>query len=85
MATEISHNLFTSAMSSQPAFHPAVEPRRAQPHSTQTSGPQAASAEPVVLGSREIQHAVVQMNEVAKASNHRLSFTLDYESNDIIV
>jgi len=25
------------------------------------------------------------MNELAKASNHRLSFTMDYETNDVIV
>lgn len=83
MATDISHTLFTSAMSPQPAFHPAVEPRRT-PTTTQNPGSRAPE-ETSVLGSREIQHAVVQMNELAKASNHRLSFTMDYETNDIIV
>ncbi len=85
MATEISPTLFTSAMSPQPAFHPAVEPRRAPPQPTPASGAKSAPEEAYVLSSRDIQHAVVQMNELAKVSNHRLSFTLDYETNDIIV
>jgi len=85
MATDISHTLFTSAMSSQPAFHPAVEPRRAPLPSSPNPSATVAPEETSVLRSREIHSAVVQMNELAKASNHRLSFTMDYETNDVIV
>jgi flagellar protein FlaG len=88
MATDISHgvspNLFTSALSPQPAFHPAVEPRRTSPNPSQDHGPAAAS-EPVVLGPKDLQHAIVQMNELVKVTNHRLSFSMDYETNDVIV
>jgi flagellar protein FlaG len=84
MSTEISGTMFSSAMAPHPAFHPAVEPRR--PTSV---APQPSSNEPVVLDpvfdSKEIKHAVAEMNELAKASNHRLSFTMDYETNDVIV
>jgi len=38
-----------------------------------------------VFDSIEIKHAVAEMNELAKAMNHKLSFTMDYETNDVIV
>lgn len=85
MATDISHTLFTSAMSPQPAFHPAVEPRRHSPISSQASGQNPGNPDVPKLGAREIQHAVAQMNNLAQAMNHRLSFTMDYETNDVIV
>ncbi len=84
MATDISHTLFASALGSQPVFHQAVEPRRMNP-----SQPQPAREEvsPVVapLSPKEIQHTVAQLNDLAKVTNHRLSFTMDYETNDVIV
>lgn len=89
MATDISHNvlpnLFTSALSSQPAFHPAVEPRRTTMQPSPESAVAAAAPEAPVLGPRDLHHAVIQMNELAKVTNHRLSFSIDYETNDVIV
>ena len=83
MATDISHTLFTSAMAPQPVFHPAVEPRRTSSIPTQTRDePSLASP---TLTNKEVQYAVSQMNDLAKAMNHRLSFTMDYETHDIIV
>jgi len=83
MATEIAHSLPTSALAPQPVFHPAVDLQRA----TLVAHP--TKNEPVVLDpvfdSKEIKHAVAQMNELAKAMNHRLSFTMDYETHDVIV
>lgn len=85
MATDISSPLFASAMAPQPvAFHPAVEPRRTAVPPTQTSR-QEGSSEPPVLTPKELQHAVGQMNVLAQSLNHRLSFTMDYETNDVIV
>ena len=83
MATDISHTLFTSAMAPQPAFHPAVEPRRPSPAPSQ-SRDEVPQPSPT-LTTKEVQHAVAQMNDLAKAMNHRLSFTMDYETHDIIV
>jgi len=83
MATDISSTLFNSAIAPQPAFHPAVEPHRTpapQPLSTEES----ASKE-TILDPKEIQHAVAEMNELAKATNHRLSFSIDNDTHDIIV
>jgi len=86
MATDISHTQYSSALSSQLAFHPAVEPRRSSlPHPQNNDSAPAAAAEVPVLGAKEIQHAVGQMNELAKVMNHRLSFTMDYETHDVIV
>lgn len=87
MATDIAHgvspNLFPSALSPQPAFHPAVEPRRTPTTPSQEHGQTLPDA--VVLGPKDLQHAVVQMNELVKVTNHRLSFSMDYETNDVIV
>jgi flagellar protein FlaG len=83
MATDISSNLFTSAMAPQPVYHPAVEPRRAPP--TPTQAPQPADFKQTILDPKEIQHAVAQMNDLAKAMNHRLSFSIDEETHDVIV
>lgn len=83
MATDISHTLFTSALSPQPAFHPAVEPRRTSTPSHALGN--GAPPEVPVLGPKEVEQAVAQMNNLAKAMNHRLSFTMDYETNDVIV
>jgi flagellar protein FlaG len=78
MATEISA-VFTPANVSQLAFHPAAESRRAAPLP-------AAGEHPVpVLGSHELKHAVEQMNSLARIMNHRLSFSVDQETHDIIV
>jgi uncharacterized FlaG/YvyC family protein len=85
MATEISHTLFTSAMSPQPVFHPAVEPRRFIPQPSPSQHPSEDVVESHVLSPKEVQHAVAQMNDFAKVMNHRLSFTMDYETNDVIV
>ena len=83
MATEISHNLFTSAMAPQPVYHPAVEPRRTPP--TPPQRVQESDFHETILDPKEIQHAVAQMNELAKAMNHRLSFSIDDETHDVIV
>jgi flagellar protein FlaG len=85
MATDISSTLFASAMAPQPvAFHPAVEPRRTTSPSSQAPR-QDTATESSYLTTKEIEHAVGQMNELAKVMNHRLSFTMDYETNDVIV
>ena len=79
MANEISA-VFTPANVSQLAFHPAAEPRRV------TTPLPGASQEPVpMLDSRELKHAVEQMNALASIMNHRLSFSVDQETHDIIV
>lgn len=83
MATDISHSLFASAMAPQPVYHPAVEPRRTIPTPSQTR--EETNVPSPTLTSKEVQYAVSQMNDLAKAMNHRLSFTVDYETNDIIV
>jgi uncharacterized FlaG/YvyC family protein len=84
MATEISSPLFASAIASQPVFHPAVEPRRPV-----SQKPQPTGADPVQdvghLTPKELEYAVGQMNQLAKVMNHKLSFSLDYETHDIIV
>lgn len=84
MATDISGTVFASAMAPHPVFHPAVEPRRPTPITPQPSANDPPVLDPV-FDSKEIKHAVAQMNELAKASNHRLSFTMDYETHDVIV
>jgi flagellar protein FlaG len=78
MANEISA-VFSPANVSQLAFHPAAEPRRTTPlpEKTEESVP--------VLDSRELKHAVEQMNSLASIMNHRLSFSVDQETHDIIV
>ena len=83
MATDISSTLFASAMAPQPAFHPAVEPRRPIP--TPSQRPQESDLKQTILDPKEIQHAVAQMNDLAKAMNHRLSFSIDEETHDVIV
>jgi flagellar protein FlaG len=83
MATDISSTLFASAMAPQPAFHPAVEPRRTAPNLTQPAT--EVDFKQTILDPKEIQHAVAQMNELAKAMNHRLSFSIDNETHDVIV
>ena len=83
MATDISSTLFTSAMAPQPVFHPAVEPRRAP--SPPSQPPVDEDLKQTILDPKEIQHAVAQMNELAKAMNHRLSFSVDDETHDVIV
>lgn len=85
MATDISHTLFTSAMSPQPVFHPAAEPRRVPISTTQDQGTTSVPRDVPVLGVKDLQHAVVQMNELAKFLNHRLSFSMDAETHDVIV
>jgi len=83
MAQEISSSLFAPAIAPQPAFHPAVE-------SLRTISPQAQlTKEPApletILDPKEIQRAVAQMNELSGAMNHRLSFSIDNETHDVIV
>jgi flagellar protein FlaG len=84
MATEISNSLFPSAMASQPVYHQAAETRRTIPIPAprQTEAPTETIH---VMDSKEIRHAVAEMNELAKASNHRLSFSIDSETHDVIV
>ena len=84
MATEISGTLSASAMAPLPAFHPAVETRRPAPPAPQPTRDGPPVFDPV-FDSVAIKHAVAEMNEMAKAMNHRLSFTMDYETNDVIV
>lgn len=82
MATEISSPVFASATAPQlAAFHQAVEPRRITP--TPNSALKEVSAPS--LSSKEIEHAVGQMNQLAHVLNRRLSFSMDYETNDVIV
>jgi flagellar protein FlaG len=78
MANEI-NAVFTPATVTQLAFHPAAEPRR--------TTPQAKVEEPraPVLDSHALKHAVEQMNALASIMNHRLSFSVDQETHDIIV
>jgi flagellar protein FlaG len=83
MATDISATVFAPATASQPAFHPAVEPRRTPP--IQPLPAQASVPLETILDPKEIQHAVAQMNELARAMNHRLSFSVDSETHDVIV
>jgi len=84
MATDINTNtLYTSALASQPAFHPAVETRRTVP--APIPSPSDVDLKQTILDPKEIQHAVAQMNELAKAMNHRLSFSIDNETHDVIV
>jgi len=83
MATDISSTLFASAMAPQPVYHPAVEPRRTPP--TPSHSPVDEDLKQTILDPKEIQHAVAQMNELAKAMNHRLSFSVDDETHDVIV
>lgn len=82
MATEISSPVFTSATASHlVAFHQAVEPRRSTPTPVLPLQEEGAPA----LSSKEIDHAVGQMNQLAHVLNRRLSFSMDYETNDVIV
>lgn len=83
MATDISSSLFASAMAPQPVFHPAVEPRRTNPIPSQQ--PQESDLKQTILDPKEIQHAVAQMNELTRAMNHRLSFSIDDVTHDVIV
>jgi flagellar protein FlaG len=83
MANEISSTLFAPASTPQPAFHPGAELRRTAPQPAQTT--QESVSVQKILDPKEIQHAVAQMNELAKAMNHRLSFSIDNETHDIIV
>jgi len=82
MATDISSTLFASAMAPQPVFHPAVETHRSAPPAQRVQEPVPLET---ILDPKEIQHAVEQMNELAKAMNHRLSFSIDSETHDVIV
>jgi len=84
MATDISSTLFASAMAPQPVFHPAVEPRHVAPP-VLSQHPLEEDFKQTILDPKEIQHAVAQMNELAKAMNHRLSFSIDSETHDVIV
>lgn len=81
MSNEIAHGVFPSALASQPAFHPAVEPRRSPPPPVRDT---SAVTRPESLA-KDVQHTVAQLNDWARTSNTRLSFTLDYETHDIIV
>jgi flagellar protein FlaG len=46
----------------------------------------AAEPHPVVAAPvAEIQHAVTQMNTLSQVTNHRLTFSVDQDTNDIIV
>jgi flagellar protein FlaG len=83
MATDIANTLFASAMAPQPVYHPAVEPRRTIPIPAPEA--QEADLKQTILDPKEIQHAVAQMNELARAMNHRLSFSIDSETHDVIV
>jgi len=83
MATDISHSLFNSAIAPQPAYHLAAEPHRTTPTVSQT--PDDSDSKETILDPKEIQHAVAEMNELAKATNHRLSFSIDSDTHDIIV
>jgi len=83
MANDISNTLFASAMAPQPVYHPAVEPRRTIP--IQPQDPKEPVSSETILDPKEIQHAVAQMNELARAMNHRLSFSIDNETHDVIV
>ena len=84
MATEISSTLFPSAIVTHPVFPQAVDPRRTAPVAVPAKVQEPASRE-TILDPKEIQHAVEQMNELTKAMNHRLSFSVDSETHDVIV
>jgi len=82
MATEISSSLYSSALAVQPVIHPAVEPR---PFARPAPTPAPAVSSQEILDPKEIQHAVAQMNQMVRAMNHRLSFSVDSETHDVIV
>jgi flagellar protein FlaG len=42
-------------------------------------------AEPKPAPAADIQHAVTQMNTLSQVINHRLTFSVDHDTNDIIV
>lgn len=79
MANEI-NAVFSPATVTQLAFHPAAEPRRTTPLPVKTEENRVPT-----LDSRELSHAVEQMNAFARIMNHRLSFSIDQETHDIIV
>lgn len=80
MANEI-NAVFTPATIAPLAFHQAAEPRRpAPPAQTKTD-----EARVPILDAQELKHAVEQMNSLASIMNHRLSFSVDQETHDIIV
>lgn len=79
MANEI-NAVFTPATVTQLAFHPAAEARRTVP-----TPARAEETRIPVLDSNELKHAVEQMNAFASIMNHRLSFSVDQETHDIIV
>lgn len=80
MSTDITTNPVTSAFVVQPVFHQAVEARRPIATATQSS-PKRES----FFDSQAIKHQVEQLNELVRAMNHRLSFSIDHKTNDIIV
>jgi len=80
MSTDISTNPVASAFVVQPVFHQAVEPRRAVPVAASTAHPHES-----FFDSKAIRHQVEQLNEFVKAMNHRLSFSIDTKTNDVIV
>jgi flagellar protein FlaG len=41
--------------------------------------------EPKAAPATEIQHTVTQMNTLSQVINHRLTFSVDHDTNDIIV
>lgn len=83
MATDISGTLLNSAIAPQLAFHPAVDQNRtyspAVPHVPEPDSKDS------ILDPKEIQHAVAEMNELARAMDHRLSYSVDSDTHDIIV
>ena len=84
MATEISSALFPSATVTHPVFPQAADPRRTVPVVAPQRVQDSVPLE-TILDPKEIQHAVAQMNELTKAMNHRLSFSVDSETHDVIV
>ena len=83
MAYDISSTVFAPANAPLPAFHPTVEPRRTVQKPTQSA--QAAIPLETILDPKEFRRAVAQMNELTRAMNHRLSFSIDDETHDVIV
>ncbi len=79
MANEI-HAVSIPATVTPLAFHPAAEPRRTAP----LPDPSVENRIPV-LDAQGLKHAVEQMNALASIMNHRLSFSVDQETHDIIV
>ena len=69
MAIELTSPLHASRLAPHPAAAVASEVRAAQ----------ATQAPP------EIQHTVTQMNTLTQAMNHRLTFSVDHDTNDVIV